>query len=77
MKFRDYLIRHYARRGEQFWRAFFGVFAIYYAGWAFKVGVAGDHLEFDTRALIASAYTYSAAKSHSAVKRDRRRFRRD
>lgn len=76
MKFRDYL-RHYSRRSDHFWRAFFGVFAIYYAAWAFKAGVAGDMLQFDVHVLIASVYTYSVAKSHSAVKRDQRRFRRD
>jgi hypothetical protein len=63
--------------GNSAWAGFLGVFAVYYAALAFGAGIKGDNLWFDTDSMLSAAYAFSAAKSHSQVKRLRRRHNND
>lgn len=56
-------------------RIFCAVFALYYAVDAYWAGLHDNYLQFDANGVIAALYVYSCGKTHSALKRRRRRRR--
>jgi hypothetical protein len=75
VRFRDAFSPAGSPRGASFFRSFSAVFALYFAVSAYRAGLHGNYLQFDANGVIAGVYVYSCGKTHSALKRWRRRRR--